>query len=179
MYGEPGAYRLAHPIQGHQEEPRPVLQAAAELVLPAVFQRREELVEEPAVAGMHHYHAKPRPLGDIGCGAIGIQDLIDQLLGHLQNLFPGRQYIVAGAISGAALFFMTADAGQAGVFTAMGQLNVGYRSIPGDGPGSVGQRGEHMWVVQTDLPVVGLAGGRMDNALPKVTTPHPPLAFSS
>ena len=39
LYGEPGAYRLAHPIQGHQEEPRPVLQAAAELILPVVFQR--------------------------------------------------------------------------------------------------------------------------------------------
>ena len=77
---------LAHPVNNHQQQAAAVFDAAPEAVRTVVGGRGEELVDQPAVAGVDHGHVKAADLRLLSSPAKGLHHCLNHLLGHGQDL---------------------------------------------------------------------------------------------
>ena len=91
---------LADAVDDHEQQAGPVLQAAAEAVGAVVGQRGEELVDEPAVAGVDHGHLETAGLGLLGGAAKGVHHGLDHLLGHEEHLALAVDRLIGGGLVG-------------------------------------------------------------------------------
>ena len=114
---------------------------------------------------MHLHHVKSRLLAQLRRLSIGLDDLIDQLPGHLLYLSHGRHFM-AGAVGCLTGCHIPAHADQSAVFSAVGQLDIGIGACVVDGPRRLRHALAHAERIQLKLFVVGLSGGRMDDRLP-------------
>lgn len=115
-----------------------------------------------------HHQTKAGLFGHAGRLSPGLHDAVDHVLGHLMNLLPGGHGQVAGAV-GLTLTGCTgaANAGQAGIHAAVGQLDIGNGASPVDGVHRAGQARKDVGIVHGHLPVMAAAGGGIHNTFPQ------------
>ena len=117
--GEAGAALGADGLEDALGQAGAVLEAAAVLVVALVEVGAEELVDEPAVAAMHHAHAEARALGECSGLRVGLDDGVDLLDGEGLDLDAVRAHAVAGAVLAQLALGVLVDHVGAGVLAGM------------------------------------------------------------
>ena len=130
---EVGAAVLADAVHHHAGQPGPVFQTAAELVGALVEDGGEELGQQPAVAGMEQHRLETAVLGAVSGFAVGLHHLLDDLLGHGDDLVGALALAVAlvhgiDAITGAVVDAVVVMEMHAGVV----QLQSRHRAVGAD-----------------------------------------------
>ena len=170
---------LADAVDDHEQQAGPVLQAAAEAVGAVVGQRGEELVDEPAVAGVDHGHLETAGLGLLGGAAEGVHHGLDHLLGHEEHLALAVDRLIGGGLvgqGGDGLGLVKVDVVRApGLDARAGpqhagvvELNAGNGAVAVDLVGNAGQEGQVILMSRHDLgggQLAGVLAGGIDNTV--------------
>ena len=156
--GEERPHGLAHGLQHADGKAAAVLQAAAVLVGTVVEERREELVDEPAMPAVNHEHLKASALGKTSNVAIGGDDLVD----HLVSQGTHGHAVCAGAVAWpplrkSVLLGLVGHIG-AGKLAGVRELERRDGTMTTNGVGGVGCAGKR--VEDALVQVVGMAAVR-------------------
>ena len=162
--GEPGSDGVSHGGQHLAGEADAVFKRTAVLVRAMVEQRGEELVDEPAVAGVDHEHLEARTLGVGGGGAVSGHDLVYHGLIQLFYLHTVRADMSGGTPLGKGGFLILVGEIGAGVLPGVRQLQGGNGPVALDGVGGVGEAGKALGDGQVQPEGVAAVRG-MDHAL--------------
>ena len=162
--GEPRPDGFSHRREDFSGKAHPVLKTATVLVRAVVEQRGEELVDEPAVAGVDHEHLEARAFRQGGGVSVGGDDLVDELLREL--FYRGAVRPCAGRRPplGHLLLFVAVGEIRPGELAGVGQLEGGDGAVALDGVGGVGEAGKALGHAQIQPEGVAAVRG-VDHAL--------------
>ena len=135
--GEPRADGVPDGGQHLAGEAHAVLKRAAVLVRAVVEQRREELVDEPAVPAVDHDHLEPGAFGEGGGAAEGLRDLVDLLNGQSLDRSAVRAGPFGGAPLGHLLLLVPVGEVRSGELAGVAELHGGNGAVALDGVGGV------------------------------------------
>ena len=173
--GEVRPHGGADGVQNLQHQSGPVRAAAPVFVRAGVGGGRVELFQQPAVAGVDQEHVEARPLHQGRRLAVGLHDLPDHLPGHGDHPASVGHHLVHGAV----FYLVPVPFPRAGVhgaeFAPVGQLDAGGGPVAADGPGQLGEPGQHVGVAQVDAASVAAAGGIVHHRLPHGDEGRAPL----